>query len=139
MIFGKDIIVIFKIYLQWCRYSCLPSHCWLVPDFGGWSLDTYPDFGQYRHFWVTIIDLCTHRNPNKLGTHHYLRQRISDMGRFYIKYILVEVILVPQNASNIFCNYFFPRGLNYKKLVFSWTVWNFWYFTIIHFTVIFYA
>ena len=33
-------------------------------------LHTDPDFGQYRHFWGTIINVCMYRNPNIVGTHH---------------------------------------------------------------------
>ena len=40
----------------------------LVPDFGGRSLDTDPNFGQYRHFCGTIIDVHTDRKPNKMGS-----------------------------------------------------------------------
>ena len=56
---------------------------WLVPDFGGRSLDTDPNFGQYRYFCGTIIDVCTDRNLNKMGTKHYIRQIRSDMHSFY--------------------------------------------------------
>ena len=57
----------------------------LVPDFGGWSLDTDPNFGQYRHFCSTIMNIRTDRNPNKVGTQLYPRKRPSDVGRFYLK------------------------------------------------------
>ena len=51
--------------------------CWgrvggnrLVPYFGGRSLDTDPDFAQYRHFYGAIIDVHTDRNPPKVGMQH---------------------------------------------------------------------
>ena len=37
----------------------------LVPDFGGKSLDTDPNFSQYWHFCGTIIDVTSDRNPYK--------------------------------------------------------------------------
>ena len=33
--------------------------CRKVPDFGGWSLDTDPDFGRDWHFCSTIINVRT--------------------------------------------------------------------------------
>ena len=41
---------------------------WLVPYFGGQYLDPDSDFGRYRHFCGTFIDMRAHRNPNKRGT-----------------------------------------------------------------------
>ena len=42
----------------------------VVPDFGGQSLDTDPNFGKYRHFCGTIIDVRTDRNANKRSNQH---------------------------------------------------------------------
>ena len=42
--------------------------CGLAPYFGGQSLDTDPNFGQYRYFFGTIIDARNDRNPYK-GVH----------------------------------------------------------------------
>ena len=43
----------------------VPDIGWRVPDFGGQSLDTDPDFSQYWHFYGTFIDVCTGENPYK--------------------------------------------------------------------------
>ena len=53
--------------------------------FGGRSLDMDPNFGQYRHFWSTIIDFSTDRNLYEREMQHYLRQRRSSMYGFYLK------------------------------------------------------
>ena len=70
-------------------------HKGLVPDFGGSSLDTDPDFGRQRHCCGTIIDLHTEINPNKMVTKNYLRQRLNAIDRFYLKILLFENVLVP--------------------------------------------
>ena len=105
---------------------------WLAQYFGGLSLDTEPDFGCGN-----IIDVCIHRNTNKLCTHHYLRQRHCAMDSFYLKtsFCWGDVCTA---ICIFFCNIFL-KSLNTKNLVFSWTVWNFWDFKIIYFTVIFHV
>ena len=88
---------------------------WLVPDFGGQSLDTDPNLGQYRHFYGTIIDVRTDINP-------YKGVRITSSDKYVVLWIvclnviLVEEILVTQNASKIFVFVNTPpKGFKCKK------------------------
>ena len=62
------------------------------------------------------------------------------MDSLYLLKKIVKEILVPQKTSEMFFLVkTFSKGLNVKKLVFSWTVWTFRYFAIICFTAIFYV
>ena len=54
-----------------------------VPDFGGRSLDTDPNFGQYWHFYGTIIDVRTDKTPYKRGTQHQLRKICGAKDKLY--------------------------------------------------------
>ena len=46
----------------------------IVPYFGARSLDMDLDFSRYWHFYGTITDIRTNRNPYKRGTTNHLRQ-----------------------------------------------------------------
>ena len=131
----QDFIQFFCDEQDW-NFTC---QWWIVPDFGGRSLDTDPNFGQYRHFCSTIINICTHINPNKTGTQNYLRQISSAVDIFYLKKSDIwSNIGTTKCIKNVcFCKLTFSRGLSFKKLVISWTIWNFWYFTITNVTDIF--
>ena len=89
---------------------------WLVPDFGGWSLETDPNFVQYRHFCGTVINVRTDINPNKMGIQHYLRQRRSSVDRVYLKkYSSWIDIGTIKCIKSIFLIHFSERGLNFLK------------------------
>ena len=75
-----------------------------------------------------------------MGMQHYTRQRRSALDRFYLKNILVEDILVPQNALKIFVFVkTFPKGFKCKKACIFINSLNFWYFRKIKFTIEFYV
>ena len=65
-------------------------------------MDTDPNFGRYRYFCGTIINVRTDRNPHKrLHRNNSEKDAVIWIG-FIEEYILVEEILVPKNASIIF-------------------------------------
>ena len=101
-------------------------HIRLVPDFGGRSLDTDPNFVRYRKFCGIIIDIHTDRNPYKRVPYQYHRQRGSGMDSFYLKKYIWRDIGTAKCMKNVcFCKNFSHGSLNIKKLVFSRTFWNF--------------
>ena len=56
-----------------------------LPDLGGRSLDTDPDFGRYWKFCGTIINVHTNRNQYKRGTQNQLIKIRDAMDRLYLK------------------------------------------------------
>ena len=58
-------------------YRCICEFYWIVPDFGGQSLDTDPNFGRYMHFCGTIIDIGTDKNPNKFGVNNTISDKYA--------------------------------------------------------------
>ena len=81
-------------------------------------MDKESDFGKYRLFLGTIINIRPDTNPDKIVNHNWPRQRRRAMIRFYFKNILVEEILVPQNASKIFLGTRFSEGYILKSSYF---------------------
>ena len=65
---NNDFDVRLFIYIYKYVYIYVSTYTRRVLYFGGRSLDTDPDFGGYWHFSVTIIAVCTNRNPYKRGT-----------------------------------------------------------------------
>ena len=62
---------------------------WLVPGFGGWSLDTDPNFGRYRHFCGTIVNVRNYKNPDKKGYAELVQTRMYCYGWvFFLKRFL---------------------------------------------------
>ena len=61
------------------------------------------------------------------------------MDRFYLRFYYSWRYIDTAKSFNFFLSNNFLRGLNVKKLIFSWRFWNFPYFRIIHFTVILYV
>ena len=51
-----------KYFYQGFTSEIFP-HIRQIPDFGGWSLDTDPNFGQYWHFCGPFINLRTDKTP----------------------------------------------------------------------------
>ena len=74
----------------------------LVPDFGGWSLDTDPNFSRYWHFCGTIINIRTDRNRYKRITMHHPRKYAVHRLGYILKGIIDEGILVLKKAQKIF-------------------------------------
>ena len=61
---GAPIFPCIHFYCPYWRNSCYHSYWW-VPYFEGQSLDTYPNYGRYRHLCGPFIDVYTDKNPYK--------------------------------------------------------------------------
>ena len=72
-----------------------------VADFEGQILDMDPDFGQYWHFWGTVINVGTDRNPYKRFTTNQIIPIRSSSDRLSVKVVIFEDILVPPKASKL--------------------------------------
>ena len=98
--FGSDLLHSCTIHLKILLPSCYVLQIQQVQYFGGWSLDSDPNFGWCWHFCGTIVNICTDRNPYERGTQNYIRQRRGAY-RLYLKIYIVEEILVLKNAPKL--------------------------------------